>query len=65
MSLQDQAEILEAIKLMCPKHKEELKEKALKMVQRQDQEQGEGWSDDSYAIANIMVKFYLELTNEF
>jgi len=65
MSLQDQAENLEAIKLMCSKYKEELKEKALKMVWEQDQEEGQGWSDDSYAIADIMVKFYLGLTNEF
>ena len=43
---------------------EELKEKALEMIWKQDQEQGEGWSDDSYAIADIMVKFYLELTCE-
>lgn len=64
MSLQDQLENLEAIKLLCPKYKKELKEKALEMIWKQDQEQGEGWSDDSYAIADIMVKFYLELTNE-
>ena len=43
---------------------EELKEKALEMIWKQDQEQGEGWSDDSYAIADIMVKFYLELKND-
>jgi hypothetical protein len=64
MSLQDQSENLEQIKLICTKHKEELKQKALSMVWRQDQEQGEGWSDDSYSIADIMVKFYLELVNE-
>ena len=64
MSLQDQLENLEAIKSLCPKYKKELKEKALKMIWKQDQEQDEGWSDDSYAIADIMVKFYLELTNE-
>ena len=64
MSLQDQLENLEAIKLLCPKYKKELEEKALKMIRKQDQEQGEGWSDDSYAIADIMLKFYLELKNE-
>ena len=72
MSLQDQSENLEAIKLLCPKYKKELKEKALEMIWKQDQEQGAGWSDDSYtgrslvvdAIADIMVKFYLELKNE-
>ena len=43
---------------------DELKEKALEMIWKEDQEQGEAWSDDTYAIAEIMVKFYLELTNE-
>ena len=62
MSLQDQSENLEAIKLLCPKYKKELKEKALKMIWKQDQEQGEGWSDE--LLADVMVKFYLELTNE-
>ena len=43
---------------------EELKEKALKMIRQEDEVQGEGWSDDTYAIADIMVKFYLELIND-
>ena len=64
MSLQDQLENLEAIKSLCPKYNKELKEKALNLIRKLDKEEGEGWSNDSYAIADIMVKFYLELTNE-
>ena len=43
---------------------EELKEKALKLIRKWDKERGEGWSDDSYEIADIMVEFFKELTNE-
>ena len=64
MSLQDQLENLEAIKLLCPKYNEELKEKALKLVRKRDKEEGEGWSNDSYAIADIMVEFFKDLTND-
>ena len=69
MSLQDQSENLEAIKSLCPEYKKELKEKALKMIWKQDQEQEEGRSDDLMSVdagwmADIMIKFYLELTNE-
>jgi hypothetical protein len=64
MSLQDQLENLEAIKLLCPKYNEELKEKALKLVRKWDKERGEGWSDDSCEIADIMVEFFKDLTNE-
>ena len=42
----------------------ELRAKALEMIWKQDQEQGEGLFDDYYDIAEIMVKFYLELKNE-
>lgn len=65
MSLQDQLENLEAIKSLCPKYNEELKEKALKLVRKRDKEEGEGWSNDSYAIADIMVEFFKELTNDY
>jgi len=62
MSLQDQSENLEAIKSLCPEYNKELKEKALKMIWKQDQDRL--WCYDYCAIADIMVKFYLELTNE-
>ena len=64
MSLQYQLENLEAIKLLCPKYNKELKEKAFKFIRKWDKERGEGWSDDSYEIADIMVEFFKELINE-
>ncbi len=37
---------------------DELKDKALEMIWRIDKERGEDWSNDSYAIADVMVEFY-------
>lgn len=45
-------------------NKEELKEKAFNLVKKRDKEEGEAWSNDSYAIADIMVEFFEELMNE-
>jgi hypothetical protein len=41
MSLQDQLENLEAIKLLCPKYNKELKEKAFKFIRKWDKERGD------------------------
>ena len=40
------------------KNSEELKEEALSLIRKWDKERGEGWSDDSYEIVDIMIEFY-------
>ena len=43
---------------------EELKEKALKMIRQEAEVQDVDWSDDPYAIADIMVKFHEEMKEQ-
>ena len=58
-------EIKEDLEMLEPelKRREELKEKAFNLIREWDGKLGEAWSDDSYAIAEIMVEFHLSNEN--
>ena len=41
-----------------------IKQEAIDLIKRKDEEVGEGWSDDTEEIANIMVEFRRRTTNQ-